>query len=126
MVGSMRIGELSTRSGASPRSLRYYEEQGLLSSERTTGGHREYGEEAVERVDRIRCLLGAGIGTDTIRRLLPCMYSREEGGPAPDLLGWLCAERERMSRSIHELERTREALDRVIERNGGRVAVAGA
>ncbi len=35
----MRIGELARRSGVSERSLRYYEAQGLLSSERTPGGH---------------------------------------------------------------------------------------
>lgn len=31
----MRIGELSKRTGVSPRSLRYYEEQGLLTSSRS-------------------------------------------------------------------------------------------
>lgn len=111
----MRIGELSARSGVSPRSLRYYEERGLLASRRTPGGHREYGEDAVERVDRVQCLLGAGLNTETIRELLPCVYAQERGEPAPDLLDWLCAERDRVSGAIRGLERTREALDEVIE-----------
>jgi DNA-binding transcriptional MerR regulator len=111
----VRIGELSARSGVSPRSLRYYEERGLLASERTAGGHREYGEDAVERVDRVQCLLGAGLTTDTIRELLPCVYARERGEPAPDLLDWLTAERDRVTGAIRGLERTREALDQVIE-----------
>ncbi|MGW5876644.1 MerR family transcriptional regulator [Nocardiopsis terrae] len=110
----MRIGELSARSGASPRSLRYYEERGLLTSERTAGGHREYGEDAVERVDRVQCLLGAGLNTETIRELLPCVYAQERGDPAPDLIDWLCAERVRVSEAIRGLERTRQALDQVI------------
>ena len=38
----MRIGDLSAATGASARSLRYYEEQGLLSSERGAGGQRHY------------------------------------------------------------------------------------
>ena len=111
----MRIGELSARSGVSPRSLRYYEERGLLTSRRTSGGHREYGEDAVERVDRVQCLLGAGLNTETIRELLPCVYAQERGEPAPDLLDWLCAERDRVTGAIRGLERTREALDEVIE-----------
>ncbi len=111
----MRIGELSARTGVSPRSLRYYEERGLLASQRTAGGHREYGEDAVERVDRVRCLLGAGLSTETIRGLLPCVYAQERGEAAPDLLAWLSVERDRVTDTIRGLERTREALDQVIE-----------
>ncbi|MET9795166.1 MerR family transcriptional regulator [Nocardiopsis alba] len=121
----MRIGELSRRTGASPRSLRHYEDQGLISSRRTSGGHREYGEETLERVDRVRGLLGAGLNLATIRDLLPCLYARERGEPAPDLLDHLCAERERVTRSIHELEHMREALDSVIHQSadtGGALA----
>lgn len=38
----MRVGELSRRTGASVRSLRYYEECGLLASERAASGQRHY------------------------------------------------------------------------------------
>ncbi|WP_159942634.1 MULTISPECIES: MerR family transcriptional regulator [unclassified Nocardiopsis] len=116
----MRIGELSRRTGVSTRSLRYYEEQGLLSSTRTAGGHREYGEEAPERVDRIQCLFSAGLNSDTVRELLPCMYAQERGDPAPDLLDWLRAERERVDDAVRQMERTRDALDAVIRDAGAR------
>ena len=43
----MRIGELARRTGVSVRSLRYYETQGLLRSDRTPGGHREYAEAGI-------------------------------------------------------------------------------
>ena len=43
----MIIGELSARSGVSPRSLRYYEQQGLLASTRGDNGYRHYDDEAV-------------------------------------------------------------------------------
>ncbi|MFD6950899.1 MULTISPECIES: MerR family transcriptional regulator [unclassified Nocardiopsis] len=110
----MRIGELSRRTGVSPRSLRYYEEQGLLASTRTPGGHREYGADALERVDRIQCLFAAGLNSDTVRELMPCMYARERGEPAPDLLDGLRAERARVDDAIRRMERTRDSLDRVI------------
>ncbi|TVU59258.1 MerR family DNA-binding transcriptional regulator [Paenarthrobacter nitroguajacolicus] len=38
----MRIGELSTRTGVSVRSLRYYEQQLLVEPQRTSAGHRIY------------------------------------------------------------------------------------
>ncbi|MFY7064968.1 MerR family transcriptional regulator [Nocardiopsis changdeensis] len=110
----MRIGELARRTGASPRSLRYYEDQGLLASTRSPGGHREYAEESVERVERIRCLYAAGLNSETVRGILPCMYANEVGEPAPDLIDMFWAERERIEAAIRSLEKTRASLDAVI------------
>jgi DNA-binding transcriptional MerR regulator len=54
---SLRIGEVAERAGVSARTLRYYEELGLLSpSSKTTGGARRYGDEHVARLLRIRQL----------------------------------------------------------------------
>lgn len=70
----MKIGELLKATGVSPRSLRYYEQQDLLESSRTGGGHREYADAAaVERVRLIQTLLAAGLPTATIHDVLPCM-----------------------------------------------------
>jgi DNA-binding transcriptional MerR regulator len=69
----MRIGELARRCDVSPRSLRYYEEQHLLQSDRHSNGYRDYPESAVESVKRIRALIDAGFSADTIRKVLPCM-----------------------------------------------------
>ncbi|MFJ6456207.1 MerR family DNA-binding transcriptional regulator [Paenarthrobacter sp. NPDC091669] len=41
----MRIGELATKTSVSVRSLRYYEQQGLLKPQRTASGHRDYATE---------------------------------------------------------------------------------
>ncbi|WP_374225966.1 MerR family DNA-binding transcriptional regulator [Micromonospora sp. C41] len=42
----MRIGELSARTGVSARSIRYYEQQGLLAALRTPSGQRVFAESA--------------------------------------------------------------------------------
>ncbi|QLY34404.1 MerR family transcriptional regulator [Nocardia huaxiensis] len=68
----MLIGELSRATGVSPRLLRYYEEQGLLASQRDSNGYRLYSERAVERVGKIREFLDAGLPTSAIHDLLPC------------------------------------------------------
>ncbi|RKN43825.1 MerR family transcriptional regulator [Streptomyces hoynatensis] len=113
----MRIGELARRTGVGERSLRYYEKQGLLASERTPGGHREYAEAAVARVIRIQELFAAGLCSRKIAQLLPCMRDAD-GGPSeiatPRLVRDLTAERERIDRTIRDLLRSREVLDEVI------------
>ena len=56
-MSSLRIGEVADRAGVSARTLRYYEELGLLSpSSKTAGGARRYGDEDVARLLRIRQL----------------------------------------------------------------------
>ncbi|MEV5598980.1 MerR family transcriptional regulator [Streptomyces sp. NPDC052496] len=108
--GSLRIGELAARSGASARSLRYYEQQGLLRADRDANGYRRYGPEALETVGRIRELLATGLSTDAIRDLLPCA----QGGPGLVLCDVSCGVLERqlaqLDAEIAELARRREAL----------------
>ncbi|MGD8195757.1 MerR family transcriptional regulator [Herbiconiux sp. P18] len=53
------------------RSLRYYEEQGLLAPRRTTSGQRVYAADDVRVVARIQDLFGAGFCSSVIRELLP-------------------------------------------------------
>ncbi|MFE5732480.1 MerR family transcriptional regulator [Streptomyces sp. NPDC056528] len=113
----MRIGELARRSGVSERSLRYYEAQGLLASERTPGGQRDFGEWAVDRVIRVQALYAAGLTSKKIARLLPCMRDAD-GAPSEIatslLVDELSAERERIDRTIADLVRSRDVLDEVI------------
>ena len=57
----VRIGELARATGASARALRFYEEQGLLQSQRAANGYRTYRDDTVARVRSIRYLLAAGL-----------------------------------------------------------------
>jgi DNA-binding transcriptional MerR regulator len=118
----MRIGELARRTGVSERSLRYYEQQGLLAADRTPGGQREYPEQAVDRVVRIQELFAAGLHSKKITRLLPCMRDTD-GGPSeiatPALVTELTAERDRIDRMINELVSSRDTLSQVIDTASG-------
>ncbi|NBM20755.1 MerR family transcriptional regulator [Streptomyces sp. GC420] len=114
----MRIGELARRTAVSERSLRYYEQQGLLTAGRTPGGHRSYPESAVDRVVRIQELLAAGLCSSKIAELLPCIRDAD-GGPSaaatPLLVTELTRARARIDGMIADLRRAREVLDGVIE-----------
>jgi DNA-binding transcriptional MerR regulator len=114
----MRIGELARRTGVSERSLRYYEQQGLLSADRTPGGQRDFPEQAVDRVIRIQELFAAGLHSKKIAQLLPCMRDTD-GGPSkiatPRLVTELVAERDRVDRMIIELANSRDVLNQVID-----------
>lgn len=69
----MRIGELSRQSGASPRSIRYYESVGLLSSGRNANGYREFNADALEQIAKIKLLLQVGLDITDIVAVLPCV-----------------------------------------------------
>lgn len=107
----MRIGELASRTGVTTRALRYYEEQNLLTAERSGSGQRHYTEDAVDRVHLIRQLYAAGLSSKTIAELTPCVI---DGKATPELLQRLAAERDHLDRRLADLARTRDRLDSVI------------
>jgi MerR family transcriptional regulator, repressor of the yfmOP operon len=77
---TLRIGEIAERSGVTPRTIRYYEELGLLPrSEREQGKHRVYSEADVERLremTRLRDLLGLSL--DELRSMITAEDVRAE------------------------------------------------
>lgn len=74
----MRIGELAQRTGVSIRSLRYYEQMGLLSPIRHENGYREYTVYAVEQVQTIQLYLSLGLTTEQIAHFLHCVLLNKE------------------------------------------------
>ncbi|RKN37914.1 MerR family transcriptional regulator [Streptomyces hoynatensis] len=123
----MRIGEMVRRTGVSERLLRYYEEQGLLRPERLPSGYRVYREADVETVRRVRALLGAGLSTCAIARMLPCLADEGERlvPVCPELVADLREERRRMTRAIEDLRHSRSLLDKVIAAGEAGEAEAG-
>lgn len=109
---TMRIGELAGRSGVSTRALRYYEEQGILGSERTPSGQRVYAESAVDRVRLIQHFFAAGLSSRSIASILPCV---DAGRAEPEVIEMLRADRARITASIAALEEAGRRLDQVIE-----------
>jgi DNA-binding transcriptional MerR regulator len=107
----VRIGELAARAGVSVRALRYYEENDLLTAERSPSGQRHYGARAVDRVRWIQMLYAAGLSSKTIVKLMPCFENNEVHDSVLDLLR---TERGRIDQQVRDLVDTRDRLDQAI------------
>ena len=82
----MRTGELAERAGTTAKTLRFYEEQGLLPpAERTPSGYRDYAPETAARIDFVHRGQAAGLTLAQIRQILdirddgaaPCEHVRD-------------------------------------------------
>lgn len=109
-----RIGEVAERTGITTRTIRYYEELGLLGgSERKKGRHRLFCESDVARLQeliRLRDLLGVSL--DELRCLLVAEESdlREALRSIEAQLELVCARHEELQRLEDELAEKRRSI----------------
>ena len=67
----LRIGELAKQTGFSAKTLRYYEDIGLVRpAERSESGYRLYSDDVLERLRFVRRSRGLGLRLEDIRRIL--------------------------------------------------------
>lgn len=107
----VRIGQLSKATGVSSRSLRYYEEQGLLRSHRAANSYREYGPDAVEQVAFIQDLFSAGLSSQVIRDSLPVAGQTRTEAECSALLARVREVRDELARQERRLAQRRKTLD---------------
>ncbi|WP_328689624.1 MerR family transcriptional regulator [Streptomyces caniferus] len=81
----MRIGDAAAAAGMTPRALRYYEQQGLVTARRAPSGHRVYDEEDIRRLRVVRELRDAGLTVGDVRTFAPLLRTMPAGG-VPDLI----------------------------------------
>jgi DNA-binding transcriptional MerR regulator/uncharacterized glyoxalase superfamily protein PhnB len=98
-----RIGEVSARTGLTTRTLRYYEELGLLRpSERLVSGHRIYATEDLQRLYRISLLRQLGLPLSDIARALD--------DPSSELANTITRHIEQVDQRLAALGRHRERM----------------
>ncbi len=84
-AGHSQIGEVAARTGLSLRTIRYYEEVGLVPpSARSTGGFRLYAEVDVARLELVKQMKPLGFSLDDMRDLLEVTDALERD---PDAAG---------------------------------------
>ncbi|AHF66674.1 MerR family transcriptional regulator [Pseudomonas cichorii] len=106
----MSIGELARETGASVRSIRHYDEHGLLKSMRANNGYRTFPAIAVTQVRQIQRMIATGFSLAEIRSFPDCMRMIEGAAVCPDTTA---AQRERLAsieQQINDLERRRVRL----------------
>ena len=113
MGDALTIGEVANRSGVATSALRFYEDQGLIASERTDSGHRRYPRAVIRRVAFIVFAQKMGLSLDEIRRELAKLPRNR----APDRADWSKLSgswTKRIDEKIAELERMKAGLTECI------------
>ena len=111
-VGQLRIGELAQRVGLTERTIRYYEELGLLDSvKRLEGGTRVYTDDDARRLRFIKKLKTLGLSLDEMKEL-EGLYRRQRSNRTvlPRLMELLDAHLGRVTDRIGELEALRDEI----------------
>jgi MerR family transcriptional regulator, redox-sensitive transcriptional activator SoxR len=75
-ANELAIGEVAERSGVTASAIRFYEDQGLLASRRTTGNQRRYDRAVLRRIALIQAGKAAGIPLEQIRAALDTLPAR--------------------------------------------------
>ena len=110
-VGRMLIGELARRSGASTRTLRYYESHGLLRANRSANGYRDYEESELRVVAEIRGLLATGFVLHDIRPFVECLRAGNTSGDVcPDSRAVLRRKLAEVDACLEQLAAVRQKL----------------
>ncbi|MDZ4775141.1 MAG: MerR family transcriptional regulator [Planctomycetota bacterium] len=93
----LKIGDFARLAASNLRTLRYYEELGLiLPASRSVGGFRYYRETDINRVQMIRDLQGLGLPLEKIRDLISARQSGEARDPFLDRVRHALQEQDRM------------------------------
>lgn len=114
----MLIGEVARRSGVSAKTLRYYEEIGLVDPpERSPAGYRAYGDDVLDRVAFIRAAQALGLSLGEIRGIVAL---RDRGEPpCAHVVDVLTARVDDIARTIRRLQELRRDLQLLVARADG-------
>jgi MerR family transcriptional regulator, redox-sensitive transcriptional activator SoxR len=110
LANHVTIGELARRAGVAASALRYYEQLGLISSQRTAGGQRRYARATLRRVAFVRAAQTVGLSLDEVRAAL----ARLPDERTPNKTDWNKVSVtwiRRIDERIAELQRLRETLN---------------
>lgn len=107
------IGTLAQRTGIAVSAIRFYEDKGLIFSERTSGNQRRFRRSDIRRLSFILIAQRLGLGLDEIEDAMDCLPK----GRTPTVTDWRRISqqmREEIDGKIALLTRTRSKLDECI------------
>ncbi|WP_405765149.1 MerR family transcriptional regulator [Streptomyces sp. NBC_01538] len=114
MSAGLRSGQVAEAAGVNIQTVRYYERRGLLAEpERSNGGHRLYGEDAVTALRVIKAAQRLGFTLDEVAELLEA--GRRHGRPVAGLQDRAAAKLAEVDAKIADLTTIRTALATAVE-----------
>ena len=114
----MRIGEAAKRSGMAAKTIRFYEEAGLIEpATRRESGYREFGDDDVRRLRFIHRARGLGFSVVEVGRLLSLWSDRERA--SADVKRLALEHVARVEAKMTELRSMRDAILHLAERCQG-------
>lgn len=112
----LTLKDMTEGSGCTPRTVRYYEREGLLRALRSAGGHRLFAASELERLNFIISLREAGWSLEEVTELLGIRDAASSDAIASEQLAGVVARQiERLDRKIRVLERLREDLQSTVQ-----------
>lgn len=112
----MKIGQLAERTGVSTKTIRYYEDVGVLPlARRESNGYRVYDATAADRIAFVQDAQSAGMSLLEIQMILDL---RDHGeSTCGHVIATLESHRAEVERQMDDLRRTRDRLDEIIDRS---------
>jgi Cu(I)-responsive transcriptional regulator len=109
----MNIGTAARQSGLPPKTIRYYEDIGLLTADRAANGYCDYSNEDVHRLRFVQRSRSLGFSVEECRQLLSLYTDR--GRASADVKAIATEKLGQIDRKIAELTGLREMLGHLVE-----------
>ena len=117
MVRVFTIGRVAKATGVAAKTIRYYEEIGVLPTpSRTAAGYRQYDESSVERLRFIRRARSLGLPLRQLKTLMSMLNGAAPPALRPRLLGLVRGQLSTVKRQIGELQLLQRELEQVLRR----------
>lgn len=105
----MTVGEIASRAGVTPKTVRYYEQIGLLRPPaRTRSGYRRYGKDELEQMQFIAKAKHLGLSLEEIRGVLAVSASGTD--PCPHVVGLIDRHLGQIDETLARLSEFRDQL----------------
>jgi len=113
----MNIGEVATRSGLPPKTIRYYEDIGLIAPDRAENGYRDFSETHLHKLAFLQRARGLGFTIEDCRTLLS-LYE-DTGRASADVKAMAREHLDKITQKIAELEAMRATLSTLVNKCHG-------
>ncbi len=105
----MKIGEVAKQTNLSEDTLRYYEKNDLIGEVPRENGIRDYSEQNLRRISFVKCLRGAEVPVEVIRKYVELVDAGED--TLPERIKLIEAQREALEQKLAEIQ---AAYDKIV------------